>query len=823
MFHLLRGRFTLGGTIAAALLGFVVIVAANAGLASANVNHGSLVPETARRDLPVVVDGAVFAHAQVGDRIFVGGDFQQVELIDGTIIDQAYIFAYDIDTGIVDPNFRPVLNNMVRTLEARDNGDGLYVGGHFWQWDSSFPNRIARLDAEGNLDTSFSASASARVMDIEQVGNSVYVVGDFLAISGEAATGIAKLDANTGMVDTSFLPQITSGQNGSNLAKSVVASPDGSSVFIMHFGLFIDGQSREAVAKYDIDAAGNPSLSGWNIPWVAQSGTRVCINALRDMAISPDGSFIVVGGQGNDFPPNCDSVLRFPTAGNATVNFDWSARMYSSVFSIAISDTAVYVGGHFCAAPAQGAEPGGVTSDYDGLLAVCYITDPGHPSNPSSIDTEGAVFRSQMAALDPSNGQALDWDPGSNGYVGVYDLTLIDRGLLAGHDGDRFSTFLVGASGFFDFQAGATDTAAPSFAVTSPLDASVPASVTELTGTASDDRDVASVTVRLRNVTTGQWLQANGSFGANRVDLPVIMNATNLGEVEWSVSTPSLPAGEYRIDGFATDTSGNTNPTASSTFTIAGATSCTVVLNADDLPEITMTGFVADHNNSTVIRRDGSWHADVELGATTFVDSSALPGDYTYEVRWRPNGVATDVACTPNSINVPQGGGAISCSAGLDANGDPVLSWDAVAGVNDYVVREAAQGWVATVTNGTSYTEANAAPGDYSYSIRIRINGVSTDIPCQPSPLTVTAGNGGNTPTCTAAVNGAGNVIVNWTAVDGVSAYQVRDNDGWVATSNGLTYTDTNPATGQRTYEIRYRSGGQANDITCSPNPITVN
>ena len=47
---------------------------------------------------------------------------------------------------------------------------------------------------------------------------------------------------------------------------------------------------------------------------------------------------------------------------------------------------------------------------------------------------------------------ALAWDPGSNAALGTFDLTLIDRGLLAGMDNDRFGNFiLTGRSGFFDF------------------------------------------------------------------------------------------------------------------------------------------------------------------------------------------------------------------------------------------------------------------------------------------------------------------------------------------------------------------------------------
>ena len=74
-------------------------------------DHGRLVEESPRRDVPVVLDGSVRAHAQIGDRIFVGGEFQQVQRPDGTTITQPYIFAYDINTGLLDENFRPVVSN----------------------------------------------------------------------------------------------------------------------------------------------------------------------------------------------------------------------------------------------------------------------------------------------------------------------------------------------------------------------------------------------------------------------------------------------------------------------------------------------------------------------------------------------------------------------------------------------------------------------------------------------------------------------------------------------------------------------------------------
>jgi len=728
--------------VAACGVGLVVLATLSAlafsgGSANALV-QGQLVPETPRRDVPVVLDGRVLAHAKVGDRIFVGGDFQQVQLPNGTVITQPFLFAYDVDTGELDPAFRPEINKLVRSLAPTQAGDGLYVGGLFSTWDDDFPLRIAKLDAQGELITSFDARASARVQSIVEVGNSVYIGGDFTSVSGQPAQGLAKLDRTTGLVDTDFLPAFTNSINGSQLVRRVKSSPNGNALFVLHYAQSIDGQAREAVAKFDLGGA-VPTLSTWNIPWTQQNP----------------------------------------------------------------------------------ADNGGVSSTWPGAANSCDINDPAAAVNPSVLDPANAVFRRQMAALNPATGQALNWDPGSNNLVAVYDVTLIDRGLLAGHDSNRFNDFNVGRSGFFDFGNGA-DATPPELIATDPAPGAVTSNATQIAGTATDDREIASVTIRLKNITTNQFLQPNGIFASASADLPVTLTAVGLGQVAWSYPVANLPVGDYEIRGFATDSFGNTSSSLVSPFVVPGTTRCSVALNAADEPVITYSGFEANGVSNIFVRRDGKWLATVAAGSGSYTDATAAPGDYGYLVRWRPVGSSVDVTCAPSTITVPQGGGGVACSVGLDAASKPMLTWTPVDGVNRYSVREAAEGFIAVVTNGTTYTDAGASPGTYSYVIRYRQNGSTVNLGCTPSPITV-PNPGGNGPTCTVSVNPAGNVEVNWTAIAGEDRYIVRDDDGFVATvDNATSYVDTNPTPGQRTYLIRYRMGGPNIDFTCAPDPLLV-
>ena len=215
-------------------------------------NHGQVVPESVRRNVPVVLDGEVLAHAQIGNRIFVGGEFQQVRRPNGTTITQPNIFAYDVNTGLLDESFRPAVNNAVLSMDVNPAGNVLYVGGRFSQWDNRSTVRVAKLDPNGNLDTSFQGSASANVRGIAATNNDVYLAGDFTTVGGQPRAGFAAIDANTGAVDPGFIMNVENSAASGQLGRGIVVSSDGNSVFGLHFGTQINGTTREALVKLSL-------------------------------------------------------------------------------------------------------------------------------------------------------------------------------------------------------------------------------------------------------------------------------------------------------------------------------------------------------------------------------------------------------------------------------------------------------------------------------------------------------------------------------------------------------------------------------------------
>lgn len=405
---------------------------------AAGLKPGVLVPEQPRLGVPNVLDGAVHAHAQVGTRIIVGGRFDRVGLPDGTVVTQPNLFAYDVNTGAFDAEFNPVVNGQVFDIAVSPDQSALYIGGRFTRVDDRPRGRLAKLTTAGTLVGAFRADANAPVYGITATDSRVYASGFFNRLAGHDRNGLGAVDAASGAIDPGFVMNLSAPLRADRVwGQEVLLSPDGSTLYSVHNAHLVNGVARAGVAKIDVSGP-TAVLTNW--------GSDVYANApcvgITDGAISPDGSFIVVTSWAADLPPGCDTVARFDTAGDTFSAPLWIARMYSSVFSVAISNRVVYVAGHFCAAPRNAIPTFGISSTNPAVFDSC--------DDPAAIDPANAVPRNQLAALRPANGRAMPWDPGSNAFTAGHDLTVVDRGLLYGQDRFRVNGHNVGRSGFFD-------------------------------------------------------------------------------------------------------------------------------------------------------------------------------------------------------------------------------------------------------------------------------------------------------------------------------------------------------------------------------------
>jgi len=436
----LRAASGLGLTIVAATM--VLTSMPTIATAAIPTGHGSLVPQTPRADTPVILDGRVNANVQFGNLIVVAGLFTQVELPDGTIVDQQNLMAYDINSGAMAEWFNPDINGEVLALESADDGSGLFLGGKFSKIDGIARFKIAKLDHSGEVDAGFVANADAKIQALDDDGTRLFVGGSFTEVNGIERIRLAAVDVTSGAVD-SFRNDVTGpiGNGGSGAVRRVDIHPSGDLLLVAHSSTQVAGSPRTGLAQIDLTT---DLLTAWQTEWYSEATTRCNAGGLtiRDAEYALDGdSFFVVEKGGKE----CAKIVAFPTAdtaGQLEQNL-WVTAAFDSVYSVGLSDVGVYVGGHFCFV-----EPLGPIDSND-VAAFTFDTRP-EPCGFGNVDHGDVVARAKLAALDPATGIPLDWNPTTTAFEATFDIEVIDRGLLLGQDRDSVGGVVTGRHSFIE-------------------------------------------------------------------------------------------------------------------------------------------------------------------------------------------------------------------------------------------------------------------------------------------------------------------------------------------------------------------------------------
>ena len=534
--------------------------AAPARLAAADpLPHASLVPETPARGYPIIhntpyvstrVPRQVKAIDQVGRMIVSGGDFYEVELQNGTVLQQKYFAAWDMDTKQLLCPQQFTFDDEVLAIEPGPTPTTVYVGGRFTKVTGAdgvlrTRNKIALLDlATCSVDNTFvSIGANDKVNEIELFGTRLFVAGDFTAISGQPIETIAELNASTGAANAAF--NFTTVNELTSRVVGMEVAANGTRLYIGgRFGIISrNGRSIPApTAIIDITNPTNPVLT------LHQSTGYVPISRLADVGIDPAGSLF-----GLAFAPGscCDYVYGTRTT-EAPVLYSWVHNMNAdSAFSVAVTNNAVYAAGHFCH-PASGP---GVTTVMSPKMGLDVCSGSGY----------SGVWRSHLIAFSRTDGTPLAWNPGQDSLVGGRAITPTTRGLLIGHDGQRTNSLRTGAVAFLDFGPTVEDSAAPSDVVfSSPVANSTVNTPVTIAGLATDDVRVLSYRIAVRN-NAKLWLQPDGSFGAYTYQT---VNARSDGSFALDLT---LPADIYTVYATAVDIAGRTSATTTLVkFTMSG-------------------------------------------------------------------------------------------------------------------------------------------------------------------------------------------------------------------------------------------------------------
>ena len=218
-------------------------------------------------------------------------------------------------------------------------------------------------------------------------------------------------------------------------------------------------------------------------------------------------------GSGGDAPPISDTVVAYPLNATSLQDSDvqplWISRHFDSIYSVAITEQAVYVGGHFGFIESPESCPSEVC--YPGLENVGYGTGQGLAGYGLG---DAVVRRDHLAAISPTTGRALEWYSVSNSFEGDKAMEATPRGLLVGGDGMFKGGIRTGRVGFYDFNSVAFPATLPDTTITTPIEGRVVANNApyQITGTARvTTGTVGRVQVQIQDRDSGQYLQDNGT------------------------------------------------------------------------------------------------------------------------------------------------------------------------------------------------------------------------------------------------------------------------------------------------------------------------
>jgi PKD repeat protein len=413
--------------------------------------HTAVVPETAHTDLPKISNGEITDIKVIGNRVFIAGSFTRIQNQRGTnttSYTRTGLASYNLTTGLVDTAFNPVFGGGgVDTIAVTPDNTKLYATGSFGTVNGTTRRGLVQLNmSTGAPVSSFVASLNARGSEVVATNSTLYVGGRFTKVNNLARVGLAALNATTGAVDTGFVNNLSGGLGvgGALTVQRLLLTHDLSKLVVIHTGRQVAGQDRYGVAMVN---ASTKQLLPWRTTlWEDNLQFVGGIQRAIGGAISPDDSyFVVTSGSGGDRPPINDTAMAFPIDGGSDVKTKWITRCFDSIYSVAISEKAVYIGGHFAWNESPSAP-----DPWPGLDDVGYGTGQGLSGYGLG---DAVVNREHLGALSPVDGKALEWNPGSNSYEGNKAMEITPRGLFTGGDATTQAGANIGRIAFFDFSA----------------------------------------------------------------------------------------------------------------------------------------------------------------------------------------------------------------------------------------------------------------------------------------------------------------------------------------------------------------------------------
>ncbi len=323
----------------------------------------------------------------------------------------------DKNTGGQNYLFNPT-NMMINgsiNVSIADGSGGWFIGGTFDRIGSQSIQYLARIKADGALDTSFTVQVDGDVEGLLLRGNTLYMSGNFHYVNNTLKPKLAAVDVLTSSVVSDFNPGIADKASalvstathiyaGGNFTKANLDITGSQVLFDLADGSrivgglpYVDGPIRNALQ----DASGGWHIAGHftkvggvprnNLAYIQSDGSvsswnpNVTGGSIEELLIHGDN--IIIGGWFNTVNGNIARSYLAAINKNTGLATDWNPNPDGSVSTMLIEGNTLYVGGGF-------------------------------------NNLNGSTPRARIGAVDLTTGTATAWNPGGMGVIAVNKLLL---------------------------------------------------------------------------------------------------------------------------------------------------------------------------------------------------------------------------------------------------------------------------------------------------------------------------------------------------------------------------------------------------------------
>lgn len=241
------------------------------------------------------------------------------------------------ENGSLDNSFQPgtSLPTDVRRLEVQTDGS-VYIGGSFFIPGVSGNFNVARLNANGSIDTNFARQFLGTGINnfyafAKQQNGNLIIAGVFDKLSGSQRMGLAQVDSS-GNLDADFTPVVGSSQT----VKAITTQADGKILIGGSFNGVNEGY-RNGIARLNEDGTLDTTFN---------PGTGIEGNEVTVIAVQSDGK-ILVGGNFTKFNgASITNLVRLNPDGSVDASF--TTKTAQPIYSIKpLSNGKIFITGSF--------------------------------------------------------------------------------------------------------------------------------------------------------------------------------------------------------------------------------------------------------------------------------------------------------------------------------------------------------------------------------------------------------------------------------------------------------------------------------------------